>query len=189
MTSRHPAGSRARACTIHDELTRIRAHRASVGDLAVGRLGRCWSPAAAGAYAPRSSVAALALALLPRSSWPLLAWCLLPAGRERSQTHTLKPRFVVALDTSGSMGWRPARGHQPLGARPSRRWRSRGRGRGGRVRASTSIPFDARTWAHRADLDAGRARARRRRPRCLRDALQKLADRYRGQNVWRGCCC
>lgn len=36
-----------------------------------------------------------------------MAWCLLLPGRKDSLTHTLKPRFVVALDTSQSMKLKP----------------------------------------------------------------------------------
>lgn len=37
----------------------------------------------------------------------LLAWCLFLPGRRSSETRTLKPRFVVAVDTSRSMSLRP----------------------------------------------------------------------------------
>lgn len=38
----------------------------------------------------------------------LLTWCLLMPGRKDVETHLLKPRFVVALDTSSSMLFRPS---------------------------------------------------------------------------------
>jgi hypothetical protein len=37
----------------------------------------------------------------------LLGWCLLLPGKRSTETRTLKPRFVVALDTSRSMTLRP----------------------------------------------------------------------------------
>ena len=37
----------------------------------------------------------------------LLAWCLLIPGCKTTETHTLKPRFVIALDTSKSMLLKP----------------------------------------------------------------------------------
>ena len=33
----------------------------------------------------------------------LLTWCMLLPGRKTEETRTLKPRFVVAIDTSSSM--------------------------------------------------------------------------------------
>ena len=38
----------------------------------------------------------------------LLAWCLFLPGRRTVRTETLKPRFIVALDTSRSMLLSPA---------------------------------------------------------------------------------
>ena len=53
-------------------------------------------------FAPKSIgtglIAGLYLALLA-----LLAWCILLPGKKTTETHTLKPRFVVAVDTSQSM--------------------------------------------------------------------------------------
>jgi len=58
-------------------------------------------------YAPRTRAMAVIGALHVAFLF-LLLWCLFLPGRKSVETHTLKPRFVVALDTSQSMLLSPA---------------------------------------------------------------------------------
>jgi len=112
----------------------------------------------------------------------LLAWCLLLPGLKRVLTQKIRPRFVVALDTSDSMGLSPSE------STPSR-W-------------STAMQVLEQPWtdtvAAECDIDAyafsaevgdelALADTRGLQPEgkatLLREALKKVTGRYAGLNV------
>jgi hypothetical protein len=112
----------------------------------------------------------------------LLTWCLLLPGRKESLTHTVKPRFVIALDTSQSMTLRP-----PMGG--ADRWET--------ARAVLELPW-MQAVAAECDIeilpfggDVGRAVALAGIPdlqpdadlTLLRDGLEEIAGRVTGLNV------
>ena len=112
----------------------------------------------------------------------LLLWCLLLPGKKSVETRTLKPRFVVALDTSKSMLLSP-------GEDISNRW-------------SQARKIMDMSWAESVgaeceiDVYAFHTEVSRQMPldqaaelepdgeaTLLRDALQKITGRYAGMNV------
>jgi hypothetical protein len=112
----------------------------------------------------------------------ILAWCLLLPGSRKVETHTLKPRFVVALDTSGSMLLSPS-------DNISNRWSI--------ARDILELPW-TRSVAAECEIDvyAFNSEVASKIPLAeaieltpdgkatlLRDALQKITGRYAGMNV------
>lgn len=112
----------------------------------------------------------------------LLAWCLFLPGRRTDETHTLKPRFVVAVDTSQSMKLSPS-------AEISNRWSV--------VQQTLAMPWaqsvaaeceidvytfdaDVSRQPSLADLQALEPQGK---ATLLREALQKITGRYAGVNV------
>ena len=112
----------------------------------------------------------------------LLAWCLFMPTQKESLKHLLKPRFIVAVDTSQSMLQTPPQ-------ETLNRW-------------SVAKSVMDMTWAQvigaecdidvypfstevggRSTLAAVSALAPDGQATLLREALKKLADRYRGQNI------
>ena len=132
-------------------------------------------------YAPRSRAMAIIgglyiLFLL------LLAWCMLMPGTRTVETHTLKPRFVVALDTSESMLLSPSDDI-------SNRWSV--------AREVLELPWTRSVSAEcEIDVYAFSSEVAKKVPLAealeltpegkstlLRDALQKITGRYAGMNV------
>ncbi|MBT3296028.1 MAG: hypothetical protein HN919_21985 [Verrucomicrobia bacterium] len=112
----------------------------------------------------------------------LLLWCLLMPGHKTLETRTLKPRFIVALDTSKSMLLTPQEGL-------SNRW--------ARAQEILAMPWVERV-GDECDIDLygfdgevgaplTMAQLSELRPEgestLLRDALQKITARYAGMQV------
>lgn len=112
----------------------------------------------------------------------LLFWCLLMPGRREAETQLIKPRFVIALDTSQSMALQ-------LGDAEETRW--------DHAQRILSLPW-VEVLAAEADIELYPLdeRLHARRPRAdwatlepdgvstrLRDSLQELAGRYTGLNI------
>ncbi|MFP6903953.1 MAG: glutamine amidotransferase [Verrucomicrobiota bacterium] len=132
-------------------------------------------------YAPKTKgtycMAGLYLALLA-----LIGWCLLMPGRKSTETHTLKPRFVVALDTSKSMGLHAEE-------TPDDRWT--------RAMEALSLSWTKSISAEcEIDVYAFNAKVSKKMPfkdakvlrpdadaTLLRDGLEKITGRYAGMNV------
>ena len=112
----------------------------------------------------------------------LLLWCLLMPGKKTVETRTLKPRFVVALDTSKSMMLSPEEDS-------ANRWT--------RAQEILTMPWVASVGAecdidlYRFDSDVGAplplsqasALVAEGETTLLRDALKKITARYVGMNV------
>ena len=124
----------------------------------------------------------LVLTALRLSFLALLGWCLLQPQRRESRTQLLRPRFVVALDTSQSMLLTPS------AEVPSRWAAARGLLGGGwrRVTAAECV-VDACSVAGglgpRLALEEAEHLVPDGAATLLRNGIQALADRYRGQNV------
>lgn len=113
----------------------------------------------------------------------LLGWCLLLPARQRTQTELIKPRFIVALDTSASMWQAPPRGVR------ANRWAV--------AREVLSQPWTRRLGAQCTidvfafdselhpplTLEWVPSTAPQGKATLLREALRKIADRYKGQAV------
>ena len=127
----------------------------------------------------------LVLCLLRFVILALLGWCLLLPMRQRVLTETVKSRFLVALDTSASMALVPSGGRDAA----SNRWSvARGILSQDWTRRMQDdchldvFPFDSdiRTPVSLADaaslVPAGTSTQ-------LREALRKILERHRGQNM------
>jgi hypothetical protein len=112
----------------------------------------------------------------------LLAWCMLMPERREAATHSLRPRFLVAVDASASMtrGADPASGNRWAAARAAlrERWVPA-------LRATCDI--DAFTFGPELSVRTDLARVDQGAPAesstLLSDALDALARRYKGQDV------
>ena len=132
-------------------------------------------------FAPKSIgtglIAGLYLALLA-----LLAWCILLPGKKTTETHTLKPRFVVALDTSQSMNLSSEEG-------VANRWQ--------RAQEALGLSW-VKTISAECEIDvyAMNGEVGKKMPiqdtktlqpsgnsTLLRDGLEKITGRYTGMNV------
>jgi len=112
-----------------------------------------------------------------------LAWCMVQPSLRQSETRLLKPRFVVAIDSSKSMLLSP-----PLPGATNRwteakvaldqPWKSV-------VAAECDIDsyYFAAELGSRIDLQAVDAVEVNGQATLLRESLRKLGDRYKGQNV------
>ena len=132
-------------------------------------------------YLPRTIGAALA-ALAHVLFLALLGWCLFLPGKRSTETRTLKPRFVVALDTSRSMTLRPT-------SNALDRWSV--------AQQALALPWvkhvaaDCEIDLYTLDATVGRkmavADAAGLAPQgeatLLRDGLRKITGRYGGVNV------
>jgi hypothetical protein len=112
----------------------------------------------------------------------LLGWCMLMPGRRSTETRELKPRFVIAVDTSRSMLLRP-------NEQVPTRWDL--------AREALAMPWlksvqaDCEIDLYAFDAEVGKklgtADLSSLEPRgdstLLRDALQKITGRYAGVNV------
>lgn len=110
------------------------------------------------------------------------AWCLLMPVFQRSLTETFKPRFIVALDISASMNMTPSTNLPArwavAGAVLTQSW----------TRAlSGQCEIDCYTVADelgvKSALDAFSSYKADKTASWLKSGLDKLADRYKGQNV------
>jgi hypothetical protein len=132
-------------------------------------------------WAPRTLAMGL-ISLLHVLFLLLLTWCLLMPGCRIVETHTLKPRFIVALDTSRSMLLSPEEGI-------SNRW--------DRAQQILAMPwvesvgseceidlysFDSEVGAPLSMENLSELEPQGDRT-LLRDALQKISARYAGMNV------
>lgn len=112
----------------------------------------------------------------------VLAWCMLMPGRKDAVTRLLKPRFVVALDTSSSMTLTPAeespsRWEEALRALEMP-WTSLvGSECDIDVIAFSDLVGDKMTVAQAKALSPEGQSSR------IRDGLKQIADRYTGLNV------
>ena len=132
-------------------------------------------------WAPRTRAMAV-ISLLHVMFLFLLLWCLLLPGRKTVETRTLKPRFVVALDTSKSMLLTPEEDR-------SHRW--------AQAQQILAMPWVERVAAdceidlYGFDGEVGTPLPMTPLPELvpagestlLRDALQKITARYAGMNV------
>jgi len=113
----------------------------------------------------------------------LLTWCLYLPEKKESQTHILKPRFVVAVDTSKSMLLTPKEGVV------SNRWADAMMvlNQPWKNIISAECDIDAYPLAtelgSRMDIEAVASLTADGSSTLLRESLQKLMDRYQGQNV------
>lgn len=111
-----------------------------------------------------------------------LIWCIFQPALKRSITHTLKPRFVVALDTSQSMLLTPSEG-------AATRWKTAADilQKPWTTIVAAECDVDAYAFSEKIGPKLDLATARNLNPgspaTLLRDSLRKLADRYKGQNV------
>lgn len=115
----------------------------------------------------------------------ILLWCLFMPGSRKVETHTLKPRFVVALDTSASMMLSPS-------AHISNRWsvakdilqmpwvKSVG------ADCEIDVYAFSSEVASKIPLDDAIQMVPEGKSTLLRDALQKITGRYAGMNVGGG---
>lgn len=151
---------------------------ALIGTLVAALVLGWWS---AWRFLPRDKGSAL-LALLYLGVLGALGWCLLLPGRKDSVTHLLKPRFLVALDTSGSMALTPG------GQVPSR-WEAATQALQLPWTQSVSAQCEVEVFPFSASLAQGipLLEAAKLKPEgsstLLRDALKQLADRHAGVNV------
>jgi hypothetical protein len=132
-------------------------------------------------YAPRT-VLMMTVGACHAAFLLLLAWCLLLPGRKSTRTETLKPRFVVALDTSKSMTMSPSKD-------TSNRWSV--------VQQALSLPWvksvsaECEIDVYSFNSDVGKKMTMKDaegivpegNATLLRDALQKITGRYNGVNV------
>jgi hypothetical protein len=123
-----------------------------------------------------------ALAAVRIAFFALLGWCLLmPAARE-DQREVIRPRFIIALDTSASMT------NTPSAAIPARHAVARGLIAQDWVRVMASratvdlYPFD-RELGGRAEPAAAAGLPSAGQATGVRDSLARLAERLRGQDV------
>jgi len=130
----------------------------------------------------KPDLATLAIILLRLLFMALLVWCLFMPEKRESLTHLLKPRFVVALDKTQSMTLAPP-------GETRNRWAAAQEALGmdwvKAVSAECELdvyPFDVEVRP-RVTIAEARAMEPDGSATLLRDALFKLADRYRGQNV------
>lgn len=113
----------------------------------------------------------------------LLGWCLLLPARQKTQTELIKPRFVIALDTSASMR------QAPPGAARTNRWalaqdllQQPWTRRLGAECVIDVFAFDSELYPP-LTLDWVPTAVPRGQATLLRDALRKITDRYKGQTV------
>lgn len=112
----------------------------------------------------------------------VLMWCLFMPELRKSEVETLKPRFVVAVDTSSSMLLAPEEGMSNRWSRVqevmSQDWVDF-------VKAECEIdvyPFDAEVGA-KMTVPQVRDFQPEGKSTLLRDSLKKITSRYAGQNV------
>ena len=114
-----------------------------------------------------------------------LAWCLLLPGRKTVETRTLKPRFVVALDTSESMLLSPSKDI-------SNRWSVANGILGMPWTRSVAAECEIDVYAFSSEvarkmpLADALALSPEGKSTLLRDALQRIMGRYGGMNVAAG---
>jgi len=129
------------------------------------------------------SIPTLVLLILRFLFLALLGWCMFMPEKKEVQTHMLKPRFIVAVDTSKSMSLSPKPGEI------SNRWDD----------AVTAInqpwkdvinaecDIDVYTFASelgpKIDLESVASLTPEANSTLIRESFQKLMDRYQGQNV------
>jgi uncharacterized membrane protein len=112
----------------------------------------------------------------------LMFWCLLQPGCRDASRQLIRPRFIVALDTSQSMTVRP---NEKVETRFDRALRALRLPWTDAVAAESEIelmPFDTEVGAKRAVTEAPALTAEGTATR-LRDALREIASRYTGLNV------
>ena len=113
----------------------------------------------------------------------LLTWCLFLPERKDTETHTLKPRFVVAIDISKSMLMTPQEGLV------SNRWSDAQTVLRQSWKNMVGVDCDIDAYAFatevgpRIDLAATDSLVPEGNATLLRESLTKIMDRYRGQNV------
>lgn len=132
-------------------------------------------------FAPRA-LSTLVITVCYTAFLLLLAWCLLLPGRKTVRTETLKPRFVVAIDTSKSMLLSPSKAI-------SNRWAV--------AQQALALPW-VKSISAECEIDVysfssevGKRIAMKDVPALapdgnatlLRDSLQKITGRYAGVNV------
>lgn len=132
-------------------------------------------------YLPRH-FGGLAIVVLHLLFLGLLTWCLLMPGRKDVITQALRPRFIVALDTSGSMLLRPTE-------ESFDRWTEarRALAMGWADVLRTDCELEVYSFAAEVSPTMTVEEARQLQPQgeatLLRDSLNALADSYAGLNV------
>lgn len=112
----------------------------------------------------------------------LLAWCLFMPGLKRVLTQMLKPRFIVAIDTSNSMLLRPSED-------VSNRWFEAMQALDQPWTKIVAAECEVDTYAFATDVGprlspgAARALAPQGASTLLRDALERITGRYAGLDV------
>ena len=113
----------------------------------------------------------------------LLGWCLLMPNQKRSLTEVIRPRFLIALDTSGSMGLSPNPNQQT-------RWKTAQQALAGSWVTEVEKQCDIEVYPFATELGQPATVAAVQRlasptgtATLLREGLRSLADRYRGQPV------
>ena len=111
-----------------------------------------------------------------------VAWCLLLPGRKDSVTRLLKPRFLIALDTSGSMDLTPSEGVPT-------RWEEATRALDQPWAKSVAAQCDVEVFPFSSSvnqsvsLTEGAGLNPIGKATLMRDALKNLADRHAGVEV------
>ncbi|MEM7392145.1 MAG: VWA domain-containing protein, partial [Verrucomicrobiota bacterium] len=112
----------------------------------------------------------------------VLTWCLLLPGRKTTETHTLKPRFIVALDTSESMMLSPSEDI-------SNRWDVARQALNMPWAKSVSAECEIDVYTFHSDVSKKFPLKKKDeftpegKATLLRDALGQITDRYVGMNV------
>ncbi len=132
-------------------------------------------------YMPKK-LATIAIPALYTIFIVLLAWCILLPGKKEVETHTLKPRFVVAIDNSESMLLTP----DPS---ISSRWDIAKQALAMPWASIVGADCDVETYSFadkvgdKITLDAVESLEATGTSTLLRDSVKELASRYAGLNV------
>lgn len=112
----------------------------------------------------------------------VLGWCMFMPELMKSDTKTLKPRFIVAVDASGSMTLAPAKDI-------TSRWKTMQESLDMDWSKSVAEECEVDIWPFTTELgskmtmDELRAATPEGNATMLRDSLRKVTSRYAGQNV------
>lgn len=130
----------------------------------------------------KRDVPSLFLVAIRLAFWALLVWCLFLPMRRNVETKSLKPKFVVALDTSESMLMTPSPSF-------SNRWEIAVAA----MRAPWPMPLSrlcdiefytfSDDLGRRISIDKTGELVADGKTTALHDVVVKVADRYKGQNV------
>ena len=134
-------------------------------------------------YYLKISIPTIILLILRFIFLALLGWCMFLPEKKEVQTHMLKPRFIVAIDTSKSMLLSPKPGVI------SNRWEDAMTvlNQPWKNVISAECDIDVYTFASelgsKTDFQTLQTITPDANSTLIRESLQKLMDRYQGQNV------